>query len=185
MLHCNRGDAIKLQYDARRGPAAHRAHARPVHRTTTAQCGWWSPATTRSYVTCVDVAIKVREDNGKRRMTWWPKFRVDRHRRPSTPDAEMRGDRRALRGAADLEKLSDADLRHHDGGARFLATQPCARARPRSATSSRTRCALGTNADAAVINGGGIRAGKIYEAGSAHQRRATFWPSCRSTTAWW
>ena len=44
----------------------------------------------------------------------------------------------------------------------------------------------GMHADAAILNGGGIRAGKIYAAGRAHHRKATSWPSCRSTTAsWW
>ena len=28
------------------------------------------------YVTCVDVAISVREDGGKRTTIWWPQFRV-------------------------------------------------------------------------------------------------------------
>ena len=42
-----------------------------------------------------------------------------------------------------------------------------------------------TRADAAIMNGGGIRGGKVYAAGHARSPAATCRPNCRSATTWW
>ena len=43
---------------------------------------------------------------------------------------------------------------------------------------------VAAKADAAMMNGGGIRAGKVYPPGIEASPGATCWRSCRSATAW-
>ena len=113
------------------------------------------------YVTCVDVAITVREQNGKRTTAWWPQFRVI-DSASVTPDPEVTA-AVARYLAALTDKLAEP-----------IATTTVALD---SATATvRTREAAignlfadamrdGMHADAAILNGGGIRASKNYDAG--------------------
>ena len=54
------------------------------------------------YVTAIDVAIGVKEEDGKRLVTWWPQFRVI-DTAVVTPDPEM----------ADVVAKYEADLGRH------------------------------------------------------------------------
>ena len=114
------------------------------------------------YVTCIDVAISVREENGKRTATWWPQFRVI-DTATVTPDPEVAPRSRAFEQAL-LDKMTET-----------IATT--AVALDSSTATVRTREAAignlfadamrsGTHADAAILNGGGIRAGRTYAPGT-------------------
>ena len=108
----------------------------------------------------------VTERDGRRETTWWPQFRIidtatvapDPRSPPRSP---VRGGVLARDGRAD---------RHHRGGAR----QP-QRHRAHGRGSDRQpvhrRHAHHAGADAAIMNGGGIRAGKVYAPGSTITRR--------------
>jgi 2',3'-cyclic-nucleotide 2'-phosphodiesterase (5'-nucleotidase family) len=114
------------------------------------------------YVTCVDLAISVREDNGKRTTTWWPQFRV-------TDTATVAPDPEVAAAVARFEKVLLDKM-----------TEPIcttAVALDSSTSTLRTReAAIGnlfadamrvsTRADVAILNGGGIRANKTYEPGA-------------------
>jgi len=114
------------------------------------------------YVTCVDVAIAVRENNGKRTTAWWPQFRVI-DTATVTPDPEV---------AAAVARFERVLL---DKMTEPIATT--AVALDSSTSTLRTREAAignlfadamraGTRADVAILNGGGIRANKTYEPGA-------------------
>jgi 2',3'-cyclic-nucleotide 2'-phosphodiesterase (5'-nucleotidase family) len=113
-------------------------------------------------MTCIDVAISVREENGKRTATWWPQFRVI-DTATVTPDPEV---------AAAVARFEQALL---DKMTETITTT--AVALDSSTATVRTREAAignlfadamrsGTHADVAILNGGGIRAGKTYSSGA-------------------
>jgi 2',3'-cyclic-nucleotide 2'-phosphodiesterase (5'-nucleotidase family) len=161
VMHCNRGDAIKLQYE-RAAELLLTGHTHDLFVNFDDKCALVESGYDAHYVTCVDVAISVRDDNGKRTMAWWPQFRVI-DTATVTPDPEV-----AAAVAAFEKQLLDK------------MTEPIcttAVALDSSTATVRTREAAignlfadamrdGTHADAAILNGGGIRAGKIYEPGT-------------------
>ena len=119
------------------------------------------------YVTAIDVAIDVKVEDGRRRTTWWPQFRVI-DTATVAPDPEVA----AL--VAEYERDLGRELQAP------LATT-AVELDSREATVRAREAAIGdviadamrvaVNADAAVMNGGSIRGGKIYPAGSAISRR--------------
>ena len=119
------------------------------------------------YVAAVDVAIDVKVEDGRRRTTWWPQFRVI-DTATVAPDPEVA----AL--VAEYERDLGRELQAP------LATT-AVELDSREATVRAREAAIGdviadamrvaVNADAAVMNGGSIRGGKIYPAGSAISRR--------------
>ena len=120
------------------------------------------------YVTAIDVAIDVKEEDGRRMVTWWPQFRVI-DTATVTPDPEVAAVVAKFEG--ELSKQLDSpigttavelDSRTADG----------AHARGRHRRSHRRcACAASAQADVAVTNGGGIRGGKIYPPGTTLTRR--------------
>jgi 2',3'-cyclic-nucleotide 2'-phosphodiesterase (5'-nucleotidase family) len=161
VLHCNRGDGIKLQGEEV-ADLLLTGHTHDLLVSHDGKCALVESGYDAHYVTCVDVAISVREDNGKRTTTWWPQFRVI-DSATVTPDPEVAaavaGFERAL-----LDMMTEA-----------ICTT--AVALDSSTVIVRTREAAignlfadamraGTHADAAILNGGGIRAGKTYEPGA-------------------
>ena len=162
VLHCNRGDAIKLQYE-RPAELLLTGHTHDLFVNFDEAAARWSNSSFDAhYVTCIDVAISVREENGKRTATWWPQFRVI-DTATVTPDPEV---------AAAVARFEQALL---DKMTETIATT--AVALDSSTATVRTREAAignlfadamrsGTHADAAILNGGGIRAGKTYEPGT-------------------
>jgi 2',3'-cyclic-nucleotide 2'-phosphodiesterase (5'-nucleotidase family) len=161
VMHANRGDAIKLQYE-RAAELLLTGHTHDLFVNFDDKCALVESGYDAHYVTCVDVAISVRGDNGKRTTTWWPQFRVI-DTATVTPDAEV---------AAAVARYEQALL---DKMSEPIATTAVTLD---SATSTvRTREAAignlfadamraGTRADVAILNGGGIRAGKTYEPGA-------------------
>jgi len=162
VLHCNRGDGLALQY-ARAAELLLTGHTHDLFVNFDDKCALVESGYDAHYVTCIDVTITVREDGGKRTTTWWPQFRVI-DTATVTPDPEVTAAVAKLQAAL-IDKMSE-----------MLCTT--AVALDSSTSTVRTREAAignlfadamraGTHADAAVLNGGGIRAGKDYAAGAS------------------
>jgi 5'-nucleotidase/UDP-sugar diphosphatase len=119
------------------------------------------------YVTAIDIALAVTEEDGKRHTAWWPQFRVI-DTATVTPDPEV---------AAVVSRF-EADLgRHLDTPIGTTAVELDSRG---VAVRSRETAIGNLIADAmrwsaqtevALMNGGGIRVGKVYPPGSALTRR--------------
>ena len=119
------------------------------------------------YVTVIDIDIEVEEEDGSRVTDWWPQFRVI-DTATVTPDPEVAA---AVAGfEAELGKELDVPL-----GTTAVELDS------RTATVRTREAAIGdlitdamrasAHADAAVMNGGGIRAGRVYAPGTAITRR--------------
>lgn len=160
-LHCNRGDALVLQF-ARTADLLLTGHTHDLFVNFDGACAVVESGYDAHYVTCVDVAITVKIDGDKRTTTWWPQFRVI-DSATVTPDPEM----------AAAVALFETQLIEKIGlpiGTTAVALDS------RTGTVRTREAAIGnlfadamrasTRADAAVINGGGIRAGKQYAAGT-------------------
>ncbi|WP_245414628.1 bifunctional metallophosphatase/5'-nucleotidase [Aestuariivirga litoralis] len=123
--------------------------------------------TEANYVTAIDVTVDVSDKDGKRRVTWWPDFRVI-DTATVTPDPGTQAQVDAYR------KELDADLNVAIG----MTTEPLD---SRKATLRTQEAAIGnlvadalraqTGADVAIINGGGLRGNKQYPAGAQLSRR--------------
>ncbi len=119
------------------------------------------------YLVAIDVAIEVTTRNSVRSTKWWPQFRI-------IDTATVTPDRKVAAAVAsyerELTRLMDVAL-----GTTAVELDS------RNATVRTREAAIGNlfadamrtsvKADAAVANGGGIRAGKVYAAGSAITRR--------------
>jgi 5'-nucleotidase / UDP-sugar diphosphatase len=161
VMHANRGDGIKLQYE-QAADLLLTGHTHDLLVNHDGKCALVESGYDAHYVTCVDVAISVRDDNGKRTMTWWPQFRVI-DTATVTPDPEVAAAVARFEQAL-LDKMTDA-----------LCTTAVALDSSISIVRSREAAIgnlfadamrAGTHADAAILNGGGIRAGKTYEPGA-------------------
>ena len=119
------------------------------------------------YVVCVDVALSVKGEGSKREVAWWPNFRVI-DTATVKPDAAVQA----------RVKLFEIDLSAE------LDVEVAVLAAPldsRSATVRGGEAAIGNliadalrvenKADIAITNGGGIRGGKEYPAGTKFSRR--------------
>lgn len=89
------------------------------------------------YVTAIDVAINVKEEGGRRSVTWWPQFRII-DTATVTPDPE---ERQSLRSTRESSARKSTPRWASPPWRSTAAPPPCARAKPRSATSWPTRCA--------------------------------------------
>ena len=119
------------------------------------------------YVVMIDVTIDVKEQNGRREATWWPQFRVV-DTATVTPDPEVAA---AVAGfEQELSREMDVPL-----------ATTAVELDSRNATVRTREAAIGnliadamrinSRADVAVMNGGGIRSGKVYAPGSSITRR--------------
>ncbi|MDB5599221.1 MAG: hypothetical protein JWN71_1265 [Xanthobacteraceae bacterium] len=119
------------------------------------------------YVTAIDVTINVEERGGQRHVTWWPKFRII-DTADVAPDPEV---------AAEVVKLEAEMSKELDVALATTAVELDSR----NATVRTREAAIGnlfadalrdtTGADIGLTNGGGIRASKLYPAGSPITRR--------------
>jgi 2',3'-cyclic-nucleotide 2'-phosphodiesterase (5'-nucleotidase family) len=119
------------------------------------------------YLVAIDVAIDIAVRNGVRATTWWPQFRVI-DTATVTPDPAVAA--AVLPYEKELTREMDVAL----GTTAVELDSRNATVRTREAAignlfADAMRSSL--KADAAVTNGGGIRAGKVYNAGSAITRR--------------
>ncbi len=119
------------------------------------------------YITLIDVNIQVKETNGKREMVWWPQFRII-DTANVTPDPVV---------AAKVKELEDELGREMDVPLATTAVELDSR----NAIVRTREAAIGnviadamrdkSGVIAAVTNGGGIRAGRVYPPGTAITRR--------------
>ena len=119
------------------------------------------------YVTMIDVNIEVKQQGNRREIEWWPQFRVV-DTATVTPDAEIAA------VVAGYQQELDRQMNVP------LATTTVA-LDSRNATVRGREAAIGnliadamrerTRADVAIMNGGGIRSGAIYEPGASISRR--------------
>jgi 5'-nucleotidase/UDP-sugar diphosphatase len=119
------------------------------------------------YVTLIDVTIETKDQDGRRAASWWPQFRIV-DTATVTPDPEV---------AALVEGFERELNREMDVPLSTTAVE----LDTRNATMRGREAAMGnlvadaarqkTHADVAVMNGGGIRGGRVYAPGSAITRR--------------
>src|SRR5215470_6908691 len=119
------------------------------------------------YVTAIDVAFDITQEGGRRTVSWWPQFRVT-DTATVTPDPEVAAVVAKFEG--ELSKQLNVPI-----GTTAVELDS------RNATVRTREAAIGNliadalrwsaQTDVAVTNGGGIRGGKIYPAGSTLTRR--------------
>jgi len=119
------------------------------------------------YVTAVDVAITVEEREGRRVATWWPQFRVI-DTATVTPDAAVA----ALVATFQAELTREMDVALGTTAVELDSRNATVRTREAAVGNLfADAMRISTRSDAAVINGGGMRAGKVYAPGSAITRK--------------
>ena len=119
------------------------------------------------YVTAIDIVIDVSEESGRRRVRWWPQFRVI-DTAMATPDPEV---------AAVVAQFEDELNKGLDAPIGTTAVELDSRA----ATVRTREAAIGNliadamrwsaQTEVAVTNGGGVRGDKIYPPGTTITRR--------------
>jgi 2',3'-cyclic-nucleotide 2'-phosphodiesterase (5'-nucleotidase family) len=119
------------------------------------------------YVVAVDVTINVREQGGRRTTTWWPQFRII-DTATVTPDPEVAA------VVAEFEQQFSKEMDVPLGTTDVELDSRTATVRTREAAIGNLiadALRASTRADAVIINGGGIRGGKVYPPGTAITRR--------------
>lgn len=119
------------------------------------------------YVTMIDVTIDAKQERDSRVVTWWPQFRVV-DTATVTPDPEVAA------VVADFERELSREMDVPLGTTNVELDS-------RNATVRGREAAIGNliadamrergRADVAIMNGGGIRGGKVYPAGTPVTRR--------------
>ena len=160
VLHCNRGDGIVLQY-ARTAELLLTGHTHDLLVNYDGASALVESGHDAHHITCVDVTIRVRDDGGKRSATWWPNFRVI-DTATVTPDPEMTAAVARVEAAL-MDKMSEPIC--HITTAMDSSTGTVRTREAAIGNLFADAMRLSTHADAAVLNGGGIRAGKIYNPG--------------------
>lgn len=161
VLHCDRGDAFLLQF-AQVAELLLTGHTHDLFIQYDGQTGIVESGYDAFYVTCIDVDISVNMRDGRRVATWWPKFRVI-DTADVTPDTGV---------AAAVARYQEDFSRETE----VVIAKTEIELDSRNATIRTREAAIGNlfadamrismKADAAIINGGGIRAGKVYAPGS-------------------
>jgi 2',3'-cyclic-nucleotide 2'-phosphodiesterase (5'-nucleotidase family) len=164
--HCDRGDALVLQ-TARAVDLQLTGHTHDLYVNFDGLNGIVESSYDGQYVVAVDVDITVRESAGDRRMTWSPQFRVI-DTATVTPDADV---------AAAVARLEEDFSREMNVAIGRTAVELDSR----NPTMRTGEAAIGnlfadamrvtTKSDAAIINGGGVRAHHVYPAGSEITRK--------------
>jgi 5'-nucleotidase/UDP-sugar diphosphatase len=119
------------------------------------------------YVTVIDIAIEVKVANGERITAWWPQFRII-DTATVTPDPEV-----AAVVAKFEQELSGA-LDTPIGTTAVELDSRTATVRTREAAMGNLiadAMRAATDAEVAVTNGGGLRAGRVYAPGTTITRR--------------
>ena len=119
------------------------------------------------YVTVIDLHIETKQQGNRREVEWWPQFRVV-DTATVTPDPEVA----AI--VAGFQQELDRQMNVPLATTTVMLDSRNATVRGREAAignliadAMRDR----TRADAAIMNGGGIRGGKVYDPGTAITRR--------------
>jgi 2',3'-cyclic-nucleotide 2'-phosphodiesterase (5'-nucleotidase family) len=119
------------------------------------------------YVTAVDVTIDVKVENGVRQATWWPHFRVI-DSATVTPDPEV-----AAAVAVYEQQLSrELDIPLATTAVELDSRNSTMRTGEASIGNLMTDAMRASaHTAAAIMNGGGVRAGKVYAPGTTITRR--------------
>ncbi|MGE0749999.1 MAG: bifunctional UDP-sugar hydrolase/5'-nucleotidase [Variibacter sp.] len=160
VMHCDRGDSLALQF-TQAADLMLTGHTHDLFVTYDERSAIVESSYDAHYVTAIDVTITVTEKNGKRITKWWPQFRII-DTATLTPDPEV------AEAVAGFQAVLKREL------SAPLATT-AVELDTRSATLRTGEAVVGnlvadamrlsTRADGAVMNGGGIRAGKVYPPG--------------------
>jgi 2',3'-cyclic-nucleotide 2'-phosphodiesterase (5'-nucleotidase family) len=119
------------------------------------------------YVAIVDVAIEVNERGGRRETRWWPQFRVI-DTATVTPDPEVT----AAVAAFEAEFTREMDVALGTTAVELDSRSAAVRTRETAIGNLfADAMRVASKADAAIMNGGGIRGGKVYAPGSTITRR--------------
>ena len=123
--------------------------------------------TEANYVTAIDVKADVTEKDGKRRVTWWPDFRmIDTAGVTPDPETQARIDDDTKQLDADLNVAIGTSAEPLDSRKAVVRTQEAAIG---NLIADAVRAQ--TQSDIAIINGGGIRGNRQYTAGTQLTRR--------------
>jgi 5'-nucleotidase / UDP-sugar diphosphatase len=166
VMHADRGDALALQF-SRTADMLFTGHTHDLFINFDGLNAIVESGFDAHYVTAVDVAISVREREGRRETTWWPQFRVI-DTASVTPDPDVAAV--VARYEGELSRELDVPL---GTTAVELDSRNAAVRTGEAAIGNLFADAMrtATRADAAILNGGGIRAGKVYPPGTAITRR--------------
>ncbi len=119
------------------------------------------------YVTAIDLAIDVKEKDGKRSVKWFPNFRlIDTAGVTADPDTQKMVDQYRELLSSELDVAVGTTAIALDSRKASVRTQETAMG---NLVADATRWAVG--ADIAITNGGGIRGNKEYPAGATLSRR--------------
>jgi 2',3'-cyclic-nucleotide 2'-phosphodiesterase (5'-nucleotidase family) len=119
------------------------------------------------YVTAIDVALDVADENGRRHTAWWPQFRVI-DTATVTPDPDVAA------VVAKFERELDRELDTPIGTTAVELDSSNATVRTREAAIGNLiadAMRWSAQTDVALTNGGAIRAGRMYPPGATITRR--------------
>jgi len=119
------------------------------------------------FVTAIDVTIEVKVADGRRVSAWWPQFRVI-DTADVTPDPELAA------AIAVYERELNRDMDEPLGTTALALDSRTATVRTREAAIGNIvadAMRVAGRADVAIMNGGGIRGGKLYAANASISRR--------------
>lgn len=166
VAHCDRGDALVLQ-NARAADLQLTGHTHDLYVNYDGRSAIVESSYDAHYVVAVDADIMVREGGGERLMTWSPQFRVI-DTATVVPDPEVAA------AVASLEADFSREMNVAIGTTAVeLDSRNAAMRTGEAAIGNLFADAMRaqTRAQAAIINGGGVRANRVYRAGSAITRR--------------
>lgn len=119
------------------------------------------------FVTAVDVTFTVSESRGRRRVSWWPNFRViDTATVTPDPEVQARVDHYEGELSKELDIVIGTSTTELDSRKASVRSGETAIG---NLIADAMRAAVG--ADVAITNGGGIRGNKVYSAGAQISRR--------------
>jgi 5'-nucleotidase / UDP-sugar diphosphatase len=119
------------------------------------------------YVAIADIAIDVTERGGRRETKWWPQFRI-------IDTATVTPDREVAAAVAGFEAEFSREMDVAIGTTAIELDSRSSTVRTREAAIGNLitdAMRITTRTDAAIMNGGGIRAGKVYPPGATLTRR--------------
>lgn len=166
VLHAERMQALALM-----GPGGpdliltghtHDLYVQYDGRTALAEAGYDA-----LYLVAIDLTIDVREEDGQRRTVWWPQFRII-DTAEVAPDAEVA----AVVAGYEAELARELDVPLAKTAVELDSRTAIVRTREAAIGNLIADAMLqASGAEAAVMNGGGIRAARIYPPATALTRR--------------
>ena len=160
VLHCNRGDAFVLQ-SAGVADLMLTGHTHDLFVDYTGDCAIAESGYDAHEVTAIDATIIVRADGSKRVMAWRPQFRI-------IDSATVAPDPEVAAAVARFELAVSEKMNAPIATTAVALDSRTAIVRTREAAIGNLfadAMRASTRADAAVLNGGGIRAAKTYAPG--------------------